>query len=60
MTRINDIHVNELRTYYSYSVYVFAPFLFTVYTVPFILLILDRKNYFAMVRQREVEKKAEP
>jgi len=30
-----------------------------VILVPFILLILDRKNYFEMVRQRELEKKDE-
>jgi hypothetical protein len=28
--------------------------------VPFILVIFDRKNYFAMVRQRELDKKANP
>ncbi|MFA5366978.1 MAG: hypothetical protein WC333_03795 [Dehalococcoidia bacterium] len=33
---------------------------FFIYLTPMILLILDRKNYFAMVRQREIEKKAEP
>jgi len=27
------------------------------YLVPFVLIILDRKNYFETVRQRELEKR---
>jgi hypothetical protein len=39
----------------GYSYYSAIPII--AYLVPLILLILDRKNYFEMVRQRELEKK---
>jgi hypothetical protein len=38
-----------------YPWYVFTPAVI-IYAVPLILVILDRKNYFEMVRQRELEK----
>ena len=38
-----------------YSYYSVIPII--SYIVPLILIVFDRKNYFAMVRQRELEKK---
>jgi hypothetical protein len=40
----------------SPSRYPYTP-IFFIFLIPLILLILDRKNYFEMVRQRELEKK---
>jgi hypothetical protein len=56
ITDVNDYDVSHLRSHFPY-LFIFIPLLFIVYAVPFILLILDRKNYFEMVRQRELEKK---
>jgi len=38
-------------------IFVSIPLLLLSYLIPLILLILDRKNYFEMVRQRELAKK---
>jgi glucan phosphoethanolaminetransferase (alkaline phosphatase superfamily) len=38
------------------SPYPYTP-IFFIYIIPLILVILDRKNYFKMVRQRALEKK---
>jgi hypothetical protein len=56
MTRINDGHVSALLKYYPCSVLVcISLLLFILYAVPFILLIIDRKNYFEMIHQRKLE-----
>jgi hypothetical protein len=43
--------------YYRYSYYLELIPIVVFYLVPFALIIMDRKNYFEMVRQREAEKK---
>lgn len=43
----------------SIALYFWLVFIF-ITAVPFILIILDRKNYFEMVRLRELEKKENP
>ena len=42
----------------SFNVIGFIPAIM-IYIVPFILILLDRKNYFEVIYQRELEKKAE-
>jgi hypothetical protein len=42
--------------HYRYSYYLELIPIVVFYLVPFALIILDRKNYFEMVRQRELEK----
>ena len=44
--------------HYRYSYYLELIPIVIFYLVPFILIILDRKNYFEMLRQQELEKKA--
>ena len=44
--------------HYRYSYYLELIPIVIFYLVPFILIILDRKNYFEMHRQQELEKKA--
>ena len=46
--------VGYIHYRYSYIVQLMPIVIF--YLVPFILIILDRKNYFEMVRQRKLEK----
>lgn len=43
--------------HYRYSYYLELIPIVVFYLVPFALIILDRKNYFEMIRQRELEKK---
>jgi hypothetical protein len=45
--------------HYRYSYYLELIPIVIFYLVPFALLILDRKNYIEMVRQRELEKKTD-
>jgi amino acid transporter len=49
----------SIKIYDSYlitTIVLFAGLL--VYVTPLILIIISRKNYFEMIRQRELEKKA--
>gem|GEM_PF-6596170 len=43
--------------HYGYSYYLELIPIVIFYLVPFVLIILDRKNYFETVRQRELEKR---
>ena len=56
ITNVNDYDVRHLRSHFPF-LFIFIPLFFIVYAVPLILIILDRKNYFEMVRQRELENK---
>jgi predicted anti-sigma-YlaC factor YlaD len=52
-------HYTYYSSHYSYATIMLFVFLlgFFIYLTSLILIILDRKNYFEMVRQRELEKK---
>ena len=44
--------------HYRYTYYLELISIVIFYLVPFALIILDRKNYFEMIRQRKLKKKA--